>query len=367
MAVNEEEDRDEFDGNPFNIPMVFFRVGWMNQYQGVTANDGIVGGGSYVDTHGFGFEAFNYKPFEGNVYGWVMTGNASKKRQGSLNLQPSSNEEFAKINLNRIGALSTDESISGVTVVWVSTSPEGGAFVVGWYQNATVFMQQQEAPFGSGREHDGLTIGYMTTTKATDAVLIPNDERVIQVPQGGKGSFGQSNIWYADDPTNEIQRELRQAVLDAIQDQALPRRKRLSPRTPPRQYDVLIRQRVEQIAIETVSKYFIAFGYEVSSVERDNVGWDLEAVLDKRKLYLEVKGLSGNEISVELTPNEYAKMNEHRKNFRLCTVTSALNDPSLFIFQYNAESGHWESGEGGMLSINEVVSARCTASPLKVK
>lgn len=347
--------------DPFDVPMVFFRVGWMDKYRGVTAHDTITGGGAYVKEHDFGFEAFNYLPFDGNVYGWVMPGSSSQVPNPSSNLPPTlSGNAFANIKLRRIGASSADESLSNVIVIWVATSPEGGAYVVGWYQNATVLMQPQEAPTGSERKHDGMTVGYVTTAKATDAVLLPKDERVIQVPQRGEGNFGQSNMWYADDPLNPVHRELRQAVLDTIQDQPLPKPKRRSHRSTPRQHDVLKRQRVEKIAIETVAKHYVGLGYEVTSVERDNVGWDLEATLDKRKLKLEVKGLSGADIAVELTPNEYAKMNENRNAFLLCTVTNALADPQLVIFQFNSESGRWESDNELPLMINEVISARCS-------
>ena len=349
--------------DPFSTRMVFFRVGWMDKYRGVTTKDTISGGGAYVETHGFGFEVFNYKPFNGNVYGWVMPGRPGGAAKLSTEF---SDNAFANINLPRIGDSDSDKSISDVIVVWVATSPEGGAYVVGWYRNATVFLQPQEAPEGSQREHDGKPIGYVTTAKASDAVLIPKDERVIEVPQRGKGNFGQSNMWYADDLNNGTHRELRQAMLDAIHDHDLPITKRRSRRSKPRQHDVLRRQQVEKVAIETTAEHYIGLGYEVKSVERDNVGWDLEATLDKRRLKLEVKGLSGSEIAVELTPNEYAKMNENRDSFRLCTVTSTLTEPELSIFQLNSESGNWESRDGRSLTVNEGVSARCYANRMEL-
>lgn len=349
--------------DPFDTKMVFFRVGWMDEYQGVNNSDKIARGGSFVEEHGFGYEAFNYQPFEGHVYGWVMPGRRKKGVELEVNL-PS--EAFAKVNLRRIGGTTSDRSLERVTVVWVSTHPHGRAYVVGWYKNATVFLQPQDAPSGSRREYDGMPVGFVTCAKATDAVLIPVDERVIQVPQGGKGKFGQSNMWYADDRSNPLHKALRQTVLDAINDQGLPESERRSPRPTPRQHDVLKRQRVETAAIEMVTQHYTKLGYEVRSVERDNVGWDLEATLDKRKLRLEVKGLSGSELAAELTPNEYAKMNEHQDTFRLCIVTTALVNPTLAIFQFSSESGRWEF-DGQVLTINEVISARCSVNRLDVK
>lgn len=114
-----------------------------------------------------------------------------------------------------------------------------------------------------------------------------------------------------------------------------------------------------------VSLYRVGTVGGLTRHERDNVGWDLEATLDNRKLKLEVKGLSGSELVVELTPNEYTKMNANRDTFRLCTVTSALTQPGLSIFQFSIESGRWETSDCRMLEVTEVVSARCTASQLK--
>ena len=68
----------------------------------------------------------------------------------------------------------------------------------------------------------------------------------------------------------------------------------------------------------------------VNSFEKDNVGWDLEAVKNKEKLLIEVKGLSGNEVVSELTPNEYAQMKNNIVNYRICLVTNALDkNPKL--------------------------------------
>ena len=317
--------------DPFDTPMVFFRVGWMDRYRGITTNDKITGGGAYIKEHGYGHEILNYKPFQGNLYGWVMPGRSQ------------ATGDLAKVNLKRISATKSEESLSPVIVVWVSTSPEGGSYVVGWYRNATVFRHPQDPPLGSQREYQGEKIGYVATAKESDSILLRKDERVIQVEGRGKGCFGQSNMWYADDRSSQVQRELRQKILNSIEDRSLPPGKRRRVRPLAKQHNVQLRQLVEKAAIESVTKHYVELGYEVKSVERDNVGWDLEATLDKRKLKLEVKGLSGESIAVELTPNEYEKMNGNQEVYRLCIVSLALKTPMLNIFGYNKECGHWLS------------------------
>jgi hypothetical protein len=328
-------------------PMVFLRVGWMNRYQGITGDDTISSGGAYVAEHGFGHEIFNYQPFQNVVYGYVQP--PGGKGQW----------ENAKIKLTRIGVSADDKSVSGVLAVWVATSPSGGAFVVGWYRNATVYRDWQPPPSGSVRRHSDADCGYYVTASGEDAILLPPDERVFSIPQQGKGEFGQSNIWYADIPAQHQQ--LRLNVLRYVASRRLPNVPQPGG-SAPHQPDPLLRQRVEQIAVETTAAYFTRLGYRVESVEQDNVGWDLNAVLGKRDLKLEVKGLSGSQSAVDLTPNEYAAMREYRESYRVCVVTHARTQPCLEVFAHSPDSRQWESPERRILNIQEIIAARCSAT-----
>ena len=337
----------EKNPDPVVVPVVFLRVGWMDRYEGITGGDTISGGGAYVAEHGFGHEVLNYLPFRNRVFGFVQA-------RGSRD-----NLTDGKINLSRLGAAASDESVSGVLAVWVATSPSGGAFVVGWYRNATVYGARQLPPVGSGRRHADEDIGYYVTAKRKDAVLLPEVERVFPIPQKGKGEFGQSNIWYADDPI--LHRQLRLNVLRYVATKRLP----TAPKRPgfaPHQLDPLLRQRVELIAVETTVSHFKRLGYRLNSVERDNLGWDLSAVAGKRDLKLEVKGLSGARLVVELTPNEYSAMREHEDSYRICVVTNTLTAPRLSIFAYSPDSRQWMSSKRQVLDVQEIVAARCSAT-----
>src|SRR5690606_31181826 len=115
-------------------------------------------------------------------------------------------------------------------------------------------------------------------------------------------------------------------------------------------------------AVEHVTWHFLAGGYVVDARETDNVGWDLEATRGREMLRLEVKGLSASEILVELTPNEYAKMREHRESWRLCVVTSALTHPTLAIFAWSSDTGEWEDQRDRRLVVAERVAARCSVA-----
>lgn len=335
--------------DPFASPMIFLRVAWMSRYKGIAGGDAPVGGGAFVAEHGFGHEIFNFRPFEGAVFGYAQPPGRKDKWSD------------AKINLTRLDA-SADESVSGVLAVWVSTAPTGGAFVVGWYKNATVFREWQPPPTGSNRRHNETDCGYYVTAKSEDAVLLPPDERVFSVPQQEKGTFGQSNIWYADDP--EQNREFRLKVLNYIQTRQVASVPDNKTSPPPHQPDPLLRQKVEKIAVERTTAHFTTLGYTVDSFEEDNLGWDLTAVSGKRELRLEVKGLSGSHIVVELTPNEYAAMKQHRDSYRVCVVTNALTEPYLTIFAYTPDSGQWESQspDRRILSIKEIIAVRCSVA-----
>lgn len=142
------------------------------------------------------------------------------------------------------------------------------------------------------------------------------------------------------------------------QESGSPRGKNKKPRQP----NLLVRQEVESKAITIVKAHFDQLKYQVQSVEADNVGWDLEARQKSEFLRIEVKGLSGSTISVELTPNEYAKMRQFRDSYRLCVVTNALASPKLDVFAFSETNKRWESDDRQILSIEKIVAARCSAS-----
>lgn len=119
------------------------------------------------------------------------------------------------------------------------------------------------------------------------------------------------------------------------------------------------RAKVEAKAVEVVTEHYEERGFTVKSVERDNVGWDLNVKkADLPPLKVEVKGLSGNEVTIELTPNEYKKSSI--KNYRICVVTKALAKQKLYIFK-NAD-GKWCDDEGNELVLKELVAARGSLS-----
>lgn len=228
--------------------------------------------------------------------------------------------------------------LNGVTVVWTARHPStGGTYVVGWYQHATVRQKYEELPALRRRSSwtwQGREIGYYITAAAIDTYLLPPDARTLAVPRRSKGGMGQSNVWYADSaPTASFVQQVRAYIAAYTHTGRPPILRRPAAR---RQPDLLKRLAVEKAAVACVWEHYNTFGYELFSVEKENVGWDLEAIADRLHLRLEVKGLSGSQLAVELTTNEYRAFTNptHQAYYRLCIVTQALSAPELHIFSY---------------------------------
>jgi 5-methylcytosine-specific restriction enzyme A len=158
--------------------LLFARVGWMARYAGPSQTDPRPKrGGRYNEEGNVGNEAFNFKVLDGKFYGWFQS--------------PAGNA----VNLSRVDPTASGESLSGVRIVWVATRDDGGQAVVGWYDNATLYAGPREYPEGSGRGENR----YKCVADNDDAVLLPDAERVWDVPKG-KNGIGQANVFYPIGP-----------------------------------------------------------------------------------------------------------------------------------------------------------------------
>jgi len=311
---------------------IFCNTGWMENYKGLTSKDKISGGGSYVDQNASGHEVCNFYEYQKNVYGYV---------------QPSGSQ----INISRLGASNTDESIRNITVIWTAKRPEGGTVIVGWYKNATVYRYYQNFTKQPPLHKKNKLPGYWITAKAKDVNLLSIDERTISIPRGTAG-MGRSHIWYADSPD-------KVEFLNNVK--ALIKGKRAKTPVAKRNKgnDPEHNAKVEKSAIQKTIRYYEDLGYQVNSVEKDNVGWDLEAKVGRNKLLIEVKGLSGKSLSIQLTPNEFRAFSEKSQNYRLSIVTNALIKPMLAICRYSKEEQSWvvDKKPKGKVKISIIKSA----------
>jgi len=330
-----------------NEKLIFCNTGWMDFYKGIKG-DAITGGGKHVDNEGWGGEMFNFKTFQGKVYGYVQPKIDKKHHNPST------------IKLEKIGGSEDDEKLNNVTIVWTATDPDNrGTYIIGWYKNATVYRYEQSSPKNSNRKYKNIPLNYYSTAKSKDATLLPVDERSVSIRRQAKDWMGQSNVWYADK---------NPAFVKIVKDYIFKGKKPIPVKIVggkgkggARQPDPLKRIQVEKKAIEFVTAHYTALGYDVHSFEKDNLGWDLTATNKRTELKLEVKGLSGIITSTELTPNEYKNLKQHSKFYRICIVTNALIKPKLKIFYFSKDNQEWTSDDGTILTFEEVISARIYA------
>jgi len=317
--------------------MVFFRVGWMKEYVGRIGSDPITNGGSWPDKG----EVYNFSLVRGRHYGYV---------------QPPANA--TGINLPRIDPTATGSEVTDVTVVWLANRPGGGTYVIGWYRNATVYAWPMSPPSTAQRTGSmAQDVPYFAKAKAEDCRLLEQDERQFEVPRG-KGYPGRSNVFYQD-----ANPAFAAKVLAYISTGRITAAKPVgrAGRGKARQQDIFKRLAVEKAAIALVAAHYRALGYDLNSVERDNLGWDLTATYGRVELHLEVKGLSGPDLVAELTPNEYRHLLENALVYRLCIVCNTLTSPLLEIFSFDYDTGHWTTASGRILHFKDMVSARVSA------
>ena len=314
--------------------ILFANIGWMNYYQGFNSGDTISGGGSYRDDDKH--EAYNFQNLNGMCYGYV---------------QP---VRWGSIKLSRIDPIvgNDKEKIEDVLVIWTARRPgEGGTVIVGWYKHATVYSDFQEIKAPERNNY-----GFNISARSKDCTLLSIDDRcfsILRAQNGIDGGMGQSNVWYADKGSSRILK-FRQSVIDY-----------LSLTEKPSNYsqkkikvNVEARKQVEEKAVNYVVEVYKKRGFFVKSVEKENLGWDLEAQNGKIKLRIEVKGLAGDEMYVHITQNEYSKMQaQDNANYRLCIVTNVLFNPELYVFLNDNNKWVCEDDMKIELCFNEQIAA----------
>ena len=306
----------------------------MHWYRGFSTADPIKGGGSFVQEHGYGHELFNFKNYADVAYGYVQA--------------PQS-----RINVERLGSQQGGQIVDHVDVVWVATHPtQGGQWVVGWYKDAKVHQDLQEPPAGFDRTIGDDLARWNITADYGNTQLLEPDQRVYSIPSRGPGTIGQSNVFYPDDQPGKL--DWLASLRSYIQGDLQPNRRGKNTRR--KKPDQNLKVKIELAAVDAVTEWYRSLDYDVRTVERDNVGWDLEANHEKRGVRLvEVKGKFSAEVSAEITPNEYRAMLAE-PDFRLAIVTEALSNPILHVFLLEGNDD-WQDAHGCSLDITEKTGA----------
>lgn len=343
-----------------NMAMLCCNVGWMESYSGIDG-DSIVNGGEYINKHGIGGEIINFYPCDGKFYGYV-------RNKGNFNLKRfTSDKEIIKQGY-----------IDGIDIIWVAKS-DIGPVIVGWYKNARVYSQRQiindlklpivselikdkETELALDKDDENDTNGYYRFIADQDnCILLPVEQRTFLFQRKGTGFMGQTPFWYAD---SEESREFVKNIKKYINSPhiSINNLKEISKNSNFfRNSNVELRLKTEKAAIDFVWGYYTNLGYTLKSVEKDNVGWDLEAKKETEKLCIEVKGLYGIGKQIQLSPNEYKHFLKNEPDYRLCIVNDALSKtaPNLFICYYSKNKKSWLIEDKPTINVswNEQVAA----------
>lgn len=180
--------------------ILFCKITSMKYYKGTCKNDQASFGGSFVKENGYGHEEYNFCPFN-------MEGTDELECMGFV--EPKSNKGTRNtIHIEKLEGcelMKKETSVDDVLVVWCAKDEVGVITVVGWYKNATVWRDLQDwvCTFGDGVEEFRC---YNVRAKAKDCVLLPKGSRVNykwRIPNSSytkSYGFGQSMIWYANEP-----------------------------------------------------------------------------------------------------------------------------------------------------------------------
>lgn len=325
-------------------PLVFANIGWMVKYNGPSSDDPTLGNFGFLKTDTVGHEAWNFKPLRGKVYGYVP--------------------RSAQIRIERLGGSRNEDRLEGVTVIWLARNPrDKRTYIIGWYKNATVHRSSNSISLARSKS---FRVGYQIEAPSDSATLLMPDARIFPIPTAKvPGNLGQSPVWYGKDES------FRAAVRAYISDGKLPATKKKG--TAPKQLDPELRRKIEKAAVAHATKHYASKAggsRTVESVETLGCGWDLEATtFDGSVLKVEVKGLSGKDVVVELTPNEYTRMIsvEHRNDYIVYIVTEALEKSArAHVFRYDAllskgKDHVWITDDFRKLTIQPLIAARLSS------
>ena len=122
-------------------------------------------------------------------------------------------------------------------------------------------------------------------------------------------------------------------------------------------------KRSEKQAIDDIKAFYEKKGYKVESVESINCGWDLEATIGNIELLLEVKGLNGKFYSINLSENEYNKLQENQENYRICIVSncnSSAKNRHIKILKFENNEFFDENDKEDKISYKIIKSLKLT-------
>lgn len=100
-------------------------------------------------------------------------------------------------------------------------------------------------------------------------------------------------------------------------------------------------KRVEQCAIKHVTRHLKAKNWKITSVEADRIGYDLLCQQKQKEMHVEVKGISGPEVTFLITNGELTRAAQD-ENYYIYAVTEATSNPKIHIYNILALTEKFE-------------------------
>ncbi len=313
--------------------IILCRTAWMKYYEGMASIDIPRSGAKYIRKHKTGGEIYNFKKRSDNkVYGYFPN--------------------IGNVNKSNLEAKNWGEEVKEVTVVFCATHPtEGGIRVVGWYNNATIYNIPKKNSYGNWVHAE---------TQSKNVCLVHENDRIFNI----SGTFGRSSLFYFSlhPEKKNLLTKLKSYIKSkgVIENDIKSNKSKNGRAYQPDQDKKLL---VELKAINLAKSYYgDRYGRDsISSVENENKGWDLEVRKNALRLNVEVKGLSGSGLMVELTPNEYQEFTKGSKNYHLFVANNVLTKkPEIRVFKYQSKGNYWVANDKSILKVRIVNSARLT-------
>ena len=154
--------------------------------------------------------------------------------------------------------------------------------------------------------------------------FIPTEQEFVLIENGlnaGSNGFKYFSYYFEESEVEKATKEFFENILPNLKEVNIP--SCVKKYTPP---ETEVKKEIEKIAVEIASNYYSEKGYDVKSVENENLGWDLTVIKTDEELHVEVKGTSRNDYHFFLSKQEYKKMNGDSK-WRLFVVKDALGNP----------------------------------------
>lgn len=317
------------------MPTMFINIGWMNYYNGPDPNDPTRGNFRYLNNHRHGFECYIFEPFGQYAYGAPPTACIP--------------------NLEQLGATRRSHHVNNVLVIWMAKNPiNKKTYIVGWYNNATVFSSwQTKETLSQKRQLNNHHFHYTIQCKKRDIHLVDTYDRVFTIPatRGGERGFGQSPFWYAQNRPDILKEAIKY-----VENNTIPLRL-VNNHAPGHLHNQFLRKEIETTAVDCAINHYERLGFNVKSVEIESKGWDLEASNNDETILIEVKGTSSKIIGAEFTPNEYKMLSSRSNEYVIFIVTDCLETPSIHIFLYYKDDRLWLDKDGNILAMKEKTGA----------